>query len=149
MIDFYSEEGTPMPPLRKTVLREWITSVAQAHGRTIGNICYQFCNDERILEVNRQFLDHDYYTDIITFDETQGTRLSGDMLISLETVASNAELLGTAYETELHRVIIHGLLHLAGLDDKTPEDEARMRLAEDKALIMLTSLVGESVTLLK
>lgn len=149
MIDFYSEEGTPMPSLRKTILREWITNVAREYGCTIGNICYQFCNDERILEVNKQFLNHDYYTDIITFDETQGTRLSGDMLISLDTVRSNAELLCTTYETELHRVIIHGLLHLAGLGDKTPEDEARMRLAEDKALSMLISLVGEDVPLLK
>lgn len=149
MIDFYADEGMAMPSIRKGVLRQWLNAVAASYGKTVGRLCYQFCGDERILEVNRQFLDHDYYTDIITFDETQGSRLSGDMLISLDTVASNAEMLGVSFAEELHRVLVHGLLHLAGLGDKTEDEEAHMRRAEDRALSELHALLGVSTPLLK
>lgn len=149
MIAFYSDEQVPMPALRKQALKAWLSSVAESYGKRIGNLCYQFCDDERILEANRQFLQHDYYTDIITFDETEGDKLSGDMLISLDTVASNAELVGSSYEQELHRVIVHGLLHLTGLGDKTDEEARLMREAEDKALYLLRDQLGEELPLFK
>ena len=95
---------------------------------------YIFCSDEKILEVNRQYLQHDYYTDIITFDYSEGDRISGDIFISIDTVRSNAEKYGTNFDDELHRVIIHGILHLCGLKDKSEADSKKMRKAEDKAL---------------
>mgnify|MGYP000889548972 CR=1 FL=1 len=143
LIAYYTDEDVEEPRLREKTLRNWIREVAADYDRQVGELCYQFCGDERILQTNQDFLDHDYYTDIITFDESEGEVISGDMLISLDTVRSNAELLGTEYEEELHRVIIHGVLHLCGLKDKTPEDELQMRQAEDKALRRLHELVGE------
>ena len=148
MIAFYSDEDVEEPRLHKKLLRSWIEEVARGYGRKVGELCYQFCGDERILQTNQDFLDHDYYTDIITFDESEGDRIAGDMLISLDTVRSNAEQLGTDYAEELHRVIIHGVLHLCGLNDKTDEDEERMRQAEEAALSLLREELGEGETLL-
>ena len=147
MIAFYSDEDVEEPRLRKKLIRTWIEEVAESYDRRVGELCYQFCGDERILQTNQDFLDHDYYTDIITFDESEGDKVSGDMLISLDTVRSNAEQLGTSYEEELHRVIIHGVLHLCGLKDKTPEDETAMRSAEERALALLRSELGEGESL--
>ncbi len=147
LIAYYTDEDVEAPRLRERILRNWIREVAAHYNRRVGELCYQFCGDERILQTNQDFLDHDYYTDIITFDESEGDVISGDMLISLETVRSNAELLGNQYAEELHRVIIHGVLHLCGLKDKTPEDEANMRAAEDQALRLLHELLGEGVPL--
>lgn len=147
MIAFYSDEDVEEPRLRKKLIRTWIEEVAESYDRRVGELCYQFCGDERILQTNQDFLDHDYYTDIITFDESEGDKVSGDMLISLDTVRSNAEQLGTSYEEELHRVIIHGVLHLCGLKDKTPEDEIVMRSAEERALAFLRSELGEGESL--
>jgi hypothetical protein len=147
LIAYYTDEDVEAPRLRERILRNWIREVAALYNRRVGELCYQFCGDERILQTNQDFLDHDYYTDIITFDESEGDVISGDMLISLETVRSNAELLGNEYAEELHRVIIHGVLHLCGLKDKTPEDEANMRAAEDQALRLLHELLGEGVPL--
>ena len=147
LIAYYTDEDVEAPRLRERILRNWIREVAALYNRRVGELCYQFCGDERVLQTNQDFLDHDYYTDIITFDESEGDVISGDMLISLETVRSNAELLGNEYAEELHRVIIHGVLHLCGLKDKTPEDEANMRAAEDQALRLLHELLGEGVTL--
>ena len=93
-----------------------------------------FCDDEKILETNRNFLNHDYYTDIITFDYSTGNRVGGDIIISLDTVKSNAREYAVSFEDELHRVIVHGILHLCGLKDKTPEERREMEAAEDKAL---------------
>jgi metalloprotein, YbeY family len=148
MIAFYSDDDVEEPRLHKKLLRSWIEEVARGYGRKVGELCYQFCGDERILQTNQDFLDHDYYTDIITFDESEGDRIVGDMLISLDTVRSNAEQLGTDYAEELHRVIIHGVLHLCGLNDKTDEDEERMRQAEEAALSLLREELGEGETLL-
>ena len=148
MIAFYSDDDVEEPRLHKKLLRSWIEEVARGSGRKVGELCYQFCGDERILQTNQDFLDHDYYTDIITFDESEGDRIAGDMLISLDTVRSNAEQLGTDYAEELHRVIIHGVLHLCGLNDKTDEDEERMRQAEEAALSLLREELGEGETLL-
>jgi rRNA maturation RNase YbeY len=136
MISFQSEQ-IELPNIDQTRVREWIKKVALSYGKRVGEIAYFFCNDDRILAVNREYLQHDYYTDIITFDYCQGNRLSGDLFISLDTVRTNAEMLGTDYDTELHRVIIHGVLHLCGINDKGPGEREIMEAAEDKALALL------------
>lgn len=135
-ISFYTE-GVEMPSVQKTEIRNWIKQVAALHGKRVGDISYIFCNDEKILEVNRQYLKHDYYTDIITFDYTEGDKLSGDLFISLDTVRTNAEQFGQPYNTELHRVIIHGVLHLCGIDDKGPGEREVMEKNENEALSLL------------
>ena len=129
-------EGVRLQGVDTRRLEQWIEQVAAAHNRFLGPVSYIFCNDERILEVNRQFLGHDYYTDIITFDYCEGNRLSGDLFISLDTVRTNAELFGSDYDTELHRVIIHGILHLCGINDKGPGEREVMEEAENRALAM-------------
>ena len=118
-------------------ISRWVRSVAAGYGFAVGDITYIFCSDERILEVNRQFLGHDYYTDIITFDYSTPSRISGDIYISLDTVASNAEQLGISFDDELLRILIHGVLHLTGQDDKTPETKAVMTAKENAALSLL------------
>ena len=123
-----------MPSLDERRMNRWIRAVAADYGFTVGNITYIFCSDERELEVNRQFLGHDYYTDVITFDYTAGTTLNGDIFISLDTVRSNAETVGVPFEDELRRIIIHGVLHLTGQGDKTPETKTQMTAKEEKAL---------------
>ncbi len=135
-------EGVDMPDIDTALLAEWIGKVAAEHDRILGPLTYIFCNDERILEVNRQFLQHDYYTDIITFDYTRGRRISGDMFISLDTVATNAETVGATYANELRRVIIHGVLHLCGINDKGPGEREIMESHEDKALEILNKMIN-------
>ena len=115
----------------------WIRAVAAEYGFSVGNVTYVFCSDEKELAVNRQFLGHDYYTDIITFDYTTGSTLNGDIFISLDTVRSNAESIGVPFEQELYRILIHGILHLTGQGDKTPETKAQMTHKEDLALAKL------------
>ena len=115
----------------------WIRAVAADYGFTIGDITYIFCDDEKILSVNKQFLQHDYYTDVITFDYSTLDRLSGDIFISLDTIRSNAEQLGIAPEQELYRILIHGVLHLTGQGDKTPETKIQMTEKENAALAKL------------
>ncbi|MDE6239295.1 MAG: rRNA maturation RNase YbeY [Muribaculaceae bacterium] len=127
-------DGVEMPRLDFEKIEMWINSVAKAHGRILGPLSYIFCNDPKIIEVNRQFLNHDYYTDIITFDYSRGKLISGDMFISLDTVASNAESVGATYDLELLRVIIHGILHLCGINDKGPGERAIMEHEENIAL---------------
>ena len=126
-----------MPPLNEEVVRDWIVAVAGQHQQRVGCLTYVFCDDDYILQTNRQFLGHDYYTDIITFDYTNSRHIAGDMVISLDTVRSNAEMLGTAYETELMRVIIHGVLHLCGINDKAPGEREIMEQHENSALAIL------------
>ena len=134
----YQTDGVDMPDIRKRETTQWIKAVAQAYGKRVGDIAYIFCSDERILEVNRQYLQHDYYTDIITFDYCEGNRLSGDLFISLDTVRTNAQqFAGGDYARELYRVIIHGILHLCGLGDKGPGERELMEQAEDRALALL------------
>ena len=123
-----------MPKIKKRATTAWIRSVAASYGKRVGDVGYMFVDDEKILEVNRQYLGHDYYTDIITFDYDEGDVINGDLVISLDTVASNAEMLGKTYEEELHRVIIHGILHLCGLNDKGPGERELMEAAENRAL---------------
>ncbi len=135
-------EGVDMPDIDTALLAEWIGKVAAEHDRILGPLTYIFCNDERILEVNRQFLQHDYYTDIITFDYTRGRRISGDMFISLDTVATNAEAVGATYANELRRVIVHGVLHLCGINDKGPGEREIMESHEDNALEILNKMIN-------
>ena len=132
----YQTEGIKMPDIKKRETTEWIKAVAATYEKRIGEIAYIFCSDEKILEVNRQYLQHDYYTDIITFDYCEGNRLSGDLFISLETVKTNSEQFNTPYEEELHRTINHGILHLCGINDKGPGEREIMEAAENKALAM-------------
>lgn len=129
-----------MPVLDFPKLEDWIIRVAKGHGRIIGEITYIFCNDEVILGVNRQFLNHDYFTDIITFDDSRGNLLRGDMYISLDTVRSNAEQIGSTYNAELLRVIIHGILHLCGINDKGPGERQIMERHENSALNCYSSI---------
>jgi rRNA maturation RNase YbeY len=133
----YSAENVKMPKIRRRDTSAWIKKVAADYGRTVGEVGYLFCDDEKILEVNREYLQHDYYTDIITFDYDEGDQINGDLVISLDTVRTNAELFGKTYEEELHRVIIHGILHLCGINDKGPGEREIMEAAENKALAML------------
>ena len=130
----YTTENVRMPKIRRRDTTAWIRRVAAAHGRTVGEVGYLFCDDEKILQVNREFLGHDYYTDIITFDYCEGTTLNGDLVISLDTVRSNAQLFGKPYDEELQRVIIHGILHLCGINDKGPGEREIMEAEEDRAL---------------
>lgn len=136
MIHFYSE-NVDLPAIDQEQVRIWIRAVAKTYGKRVGGLTYLFCDDEKILEVNREFLQHDYYTDIITFDNSAGQTIAGDLLISLDTVRTNAEGQGVAYLHELHRVIIHGVLHLCGIDDKGPGQREIMEAEEDKALALL------------
>lgn len=129
-----------LPSLDHGLMRRWIESVAKSHGRILGDLAYIFCDDATIIEVNRQFLQHDYYTDIITFDNSRGRMISGDMFISLDTVASNAALAGEPYDRELRRVIIHGVLHLCGINDKGPGEREIMEGHENAALDLLSNL---------
>lgn len=133
----YNTDGVRMPKIRKRDTSVWIKAVAATYGRKVGDVGYMFVSDEKILEVNREYLGHDYYTDVITFDYDEDDIVSGDVVISLDTVRSNAELFGKEYDDELHRVIIHGILHLCGINDKGPGEREIMEAAENKALAML------------
>ena len=137
----YNTDGVKMPKIKKRENTAWVKAVAAGYGKKVGEIAYIFVDDEKILEVNRQYLQHDYYTDIITFDYTEGDVISGDLFISLDTVRTNAEQVGAAYEQELDRVIIHGILHLCGINDKGPGERAVMEAAENRALALRPSFV--------
>lgn len=130
----FTTQNTEMPALDERKVSRWIRAVAADYGFSVGNINYIFCSDERELAVNREFLQHDYYTDIITFDYSTPSTLNGDIFISLDMVRSNAEMVGTSFEDELRRILIHGILHLTGQGDKTPETKAEMTRKEDLAL---------------
>ena len=130
----FTTDSIEMPALDERKVTRWIRAVAADYGFTVGNIHYIFCSDERELEVNREFLGHDYYTDVITFDYSTPSTLNGDIFISLDTVRSNAEMVGASFEQELLRILIHGVLHLTGQGDKTPETKEQMTAKEEKAL---------------
>ena len=132
----YQTDGIRMPNIKKRETTAWIRRVAATYGKKVGDVGYIFCNDERIIEVNREYLQHDYYTDIITFDYTEGDTIGGDLFISLDTVRTNSEQFATEYDEELHRTIIHGILHLCGINDKGPGEREIMEAAENRALEM-------------
>ena len=129
--------GVETPVLDYERLEQWIVQVAASYNRFVRSLNYIFCSDDEIIDVNRRFLQHDYYTDIITFDDCTAAMLRGDMYISLDTVRSNAEMLGVDYGRELHRVIIHGVLQLCGINDKGAGEREIMEAAEDRALALL------------
>ena len=140
----YNVIDIKMPDISHRETTAWVRAVAASYGKRVGDIAYVFCNDDKILEVNRQYLQHDCYTDIITFDYCEGDMLSGDLFISLDTVRTNAEQFGKTYDDELHRVIIHGILHLVGINDKGPGEREIMEAAEDKALTLLSTMRNEA-----
>ncbi len=139
----YNVEGVKMPKIKKRETTAWIRAVAKSYGRRVGEVGYMFVNDDKILEVNREYLGHDYYTDVITFDYDEDDVVSGDVVISLDTVASNAHLFNKTYEEELYRVIIHGILHLCGINDKGPGEREQMEAAENKALALRQQLLEQ------
>ncbi|MCH5229114.1 MAG: rRNA maturation RNase YbeY [Muribaculaceae bacterium] len=133
-------KNVSMPTLDFAKVEDWLGQVAALHNKKIGNLNYLFCDDEEILRVNKEFLNHDYFTDIITFDYSRRDRVGGDIFISLDTVKSNSELLKENYDTELLRVIVHGLLHLCGIDDKGEGQRAIMEHHENEALLLWNKL---------
>ena len=135
----FQAENTRLPKIKKKETANWIRTVAKGFDKKVGEIAYLFCDDEKILEINLTYLQHDFYTDIITFDDSYGDTISGDIFISLDTVRSNAQKYGTHFEEELYRVIIHGILHLCGVNDETEEEEKNMREAENSALRQLNN----------
>ena len=135
---FYTTENVKAPKLEKRKTNAWIKTVAEKYDKKIGEIAYIFCDDAKILEVNKTYLQHDYFTDIITFDYCEGVVLNGDIFISLDTVRTNAQEFGVTFENELHRILIHGILHLCGQEDKTPEVRLEMTRKENEALQMIT-----------
>ena len=135
---FYTTENVKAPKLEKRKTNAWIKTVAEKYDKKIGEIAYIFCDDAKILDVNKTYLQHDYFTDIITFDYCEGVVLNGDIVISLDTVRTNAQEFGVTFENELHRILIHGILHLCGQEDKTPEARLEMTRKENEALQMIT-----------
>jgi rRNA maturation RNase YbeY len=140
----FSSKDTDFKLTRQKVLKDWIKKILSQHSLKVGDINYLFTNDEEVLKVNQEFLGHDYYTDIITFDTSDygfpgvdEDKVSSDIVISVDSVRENAKLYGATFEDELHRVIIHGILHLIGYDDHEEEDKKQMRNAEDQALLLL------------
>lgn len=140
MAIYFSSENTNFDLKGKMRVKKWITDIIKAQGQKVGDISYVFCDDDYLIQVNREYLDHDTYTDIITFDYVEGKIVSGDILISVDRVKENAQLFNTTFEQELHRVIIHGILHLLGQADKSDEDAAMMRKKEEAALALWNSM---------
>ena len=139
MIQFV-EENVKFPLPNKNLTKKWIKLVIEASQKKVGDICIIFCDDEYLLNINRQYLNHDYYTDIITFDYVEGNKISGDLFISLDTVKSNSVKFSESFEFEAKRVIIHGILHLLGLKDKSETEALEMCSAENRALELYPSL---------
>ncbi len=134
MIRFFNED-VPYKLAKKQVIRQWLKQQAEREGYAVGDLNYIFCSDEHVLQVNRDYLEHDYYTDIITFDQSEEEgKIEGDIFVSVERVADNAMQVGVSAEQEMHRVLAHGLLHLCGYGDKTDADVATMRAKEDEWL---------------
>lgn len=134
-LGFFAEAcEMPLAPGSENALTEWISAAIEAENRSGGDINVIFCSDAYLLEINRKYLEHDYYTDIITFDYGFDDVVSGDLFISVDTVRANAEEYGVSFSEELDRVMIHGVLHLIGYNDKTPEEQKVMRSKENEYL---------------
>ena len=130
MVSYFTEDIS-FPFKEKRLTSRWLKFVAESEAKRLGDVSIIFCSDNYILDVNIKYLQHDYYTDIITFDYCEGNRLCGDLFISVDSVRENASFYGTEFAEELNRVIVHGLLHLIGYDDHTEEDIAVMRAKEN------------------
>ena len=127
-----------MPAIDYDEAKLWIDCVVKRHGKSVGELYYYFCSDDKLLEINQQRLGHDFYTDIVTFPLTDcESVISSEFCLSLDRIAENAQTFGRSYESELHRVIIHGVLHLIGFDDLTDDDEKMMRMKEEESLSLL------------
>lgn len=134
----FSTLDVAMPPIDPQRVKAWIVEVVANYGKTIGELYYYFCSDDKLLEINRERLGHDFYTDIVTFPLTAcETVLSSEFCISVDRIKENSVTFGRTYESELHRVVIHGVLHLIGFDDHTDEDEKVMREKEEECLKLL------------
>ena len=140
MAIYFSSENIKFDLRGKLKVKKWITDLIKAQNKKVGDISYLFCDDAYLIEVNRTYLDHDTYTDIITFDYVEGDTISGDILISVERVKENTQLFNTTFDQELHRVIIHGVLHLLGQGDKTEAESAQMRKKEEAALALWNTM---------
>lgn len=143
MVEFEAK-GVKMPHLDFEMVEEWIELVAESYDCEVADITYTFIDDEEMLLVNNEQLGHDYYTDIITFDDSIGSLLSAEIVISLDTVRSNAAMFDQPYSRELMRVIIHGILHLCGINDKGPGEREIMEAAENRALELWDGIVAAS-----
>ena len=137
----FAIQGISFELKNKAALKKWISAIIKFYGKKVGDIGYLFCDDDYLIEVNRTYLNHDTYTDIITFDYVEKNVISGDIMISVERVRENATVFETSFEDELHRVIIHGILHLLGQGDKTKEEAEEMRKKESDALELWKTIV--------
>lgn len=142
MILFTNDDSVSFNLKNKRFIKSWIKDIIQQNKKELGDINYIFCSDEKILEINKEFLKHDYYTDIISFDYCEVNKINGDIFISIDTVKSNSIKYKTEFIEELHRVIVHGVLHFLGFKDKTKIDTEKMREAENKALIRLNKILS-------
>lgn len=136
MIEYFSEEVS-LPEFNQADVNDWIATIIENNNKELGEITVIFCSDEYILKVNKEYLNHDYFTDIITFDYCEGTVVNGDLFISLDTVFDNSKDFETGYDNELMRVIIHGVLHLIGFNDKTDDEQEEMSRQENISLSLL------------
>jgi len=141
MAILFTSSNVKIPPIKRSTTKKWIALVAEKYGKRVGEVSYLFCSDEEILKANNQFLGHDFYTDIITFDNSENDLIAGDIMISTDTVKSNSEKFDTQFIDEVYRVIIHGILHLCGLKDKTAAEQKAMREAENNAISMLMTML--------
>lgn len=133
----YFSEDVPFPKLKRRETSGWIKKVILNEGKSLGDISFIFCSDEYLLDVNRKYLEHDYYTDIITFDYVEGKVISGDIFISVDRVGENAQIFSKTFANELNRILIHGVLHLLGYKDKSNEEKEAMTQKEDFYLNVL------------
>ena len=136
----YTKINVSFPKIKRKELKNWIKRVIQQNNKALGEINFIFCSDNDILQINKLYLNHEYYTDIITFDYSDNIKLSGDIYISLETVRANSKRFKTYYDEELRRVIIHGILHLCGYKDKTTKEKKEMHLKENESLLLFKTL---------
>lgn len=140
MAVYFSNGDIELSLGNQELIKDWISAIIFRHNKKVGKINYLFCSDKMVYDMNLRFLNHDTLTDIITFDYVNGNLISGDITISIDRVGENATLFETSFEHELHRVIIHGVLHLLGFKDKTPDDAAIMRAKENESLQILDSM---------
>ena len=136
MVEVFFEDIKEVPGVNPEFLFAWYSNVCQVEGMQLGDVSVVFCSDEHLLQMNKEYLQHDYYTDIITFDYTEDDVVSGDLFISVDRVEENANEFDAPFQDELHRVCIHGLLHLCGYKDKSDKEEELMRSKENEMLML-------------
>lgn len=141
----YFSEDVAFPNIKRRITTGWIKQVISIEGKRVGDVSFIFCSDDYLLEVNRKYLNHDYFTDIITFDNVEGSLISGDIFISVDRVKENSIEFATSFDNEIHRIIIHGVLHLLGYKDKVKKDKHLMTQKEDLYL----KLFNDSYLLIK